>query len=126
MNQPLDPRNPKDRQALDELNRDRNTGTPAPQPKPPVPPKPKVPAKPTNPHRSRFINLQLFKLQVETLGRVDLKMKLGSTEPEYLLGLWNMLKNVIDDLETENQCAVIVAIPEKKKEKLSLRELQDS
>lgn len=133
MNKPLDPRDPKDRQALDEMNRTRGTGAQQPPPEPSLPPKPeepvatpppkpKAPAKPPASLRSRYINLQLLKKQVAALGRVDLKLKLGSSEPDDLLGLWNMLQAVLGDLVTGNQCLIIAAKepaakPVEKKEK---------
>lgn len=117
MNKPLDPRNPGDRQALDEINRVKGTGAQQPPPTPPLPPKPeepvatqpKAPAKPPAQLRSRYINLKRFKQQIAAFGQVELEMKLGSTESDDLLGLWNMLKAIVSDLETGNQCLIIAA-----------------
>ena len=59
--------------------------------------------KPVNHHQreplNRSVDLPLLLKQVETLGGVQLGMKTGSRKEQHLQGLFNMLHDIIDDLE---------------------------
>ena len=59
---------------------------------------------------NRDVDLRLLKNQVETLGGIQLRMKSGTTAHEHLQGLWNMLQDVIDDLELGKES--ILHLPE--------------